>query len=176
MSLASATQRNDYTADGATGTFTYGFHIVANTDLVVQVRNTSNVEATLTLTTDYTVTGVDVTAGGTIVLVESGQAWMDGSGNLTTNYRLTIRRVLALTQSTDIRNQGSFFPETHELVFDRIYKAIADMQEQLNRCIKVAPTIDTTEFDPVIPATVVATSALKAIQITATGDGVVIES
>lgn len=176
MPVASTTQRNDYTGDDATGTYAYGFHIIAQADLVVEVRDTSQVEVTLVITTDYTVTGVDVVAGGNVVLVEAGQAFLDGSGNLKNNFRLTIRRVRALTQATDIRNQGPFFPETHELEFDDLVKIIQDLQEQLTRCIKIPSTISPAEFDTELPATLLDVTAVKAIQIKSTADGVQIEA
>ena len=52
--ISSTTSRMDYTGNGAVDTYSYSYKIFANTDLLVTVRNTSDVETTLTLTTDYT--------------------------------------------------------------------------------------------------------------------------
>lgn len=122
MTIASETARNDYTGNGAVDTYTYGFKIFADSQLLVTQRDdaTPPVETTLVLDTDYTVTGAGDTAGGTIVLT---------AGNLTTNYLLAIRRNVTLTQETDIRNQGSFFAETHEDEFDLL--TMADQQQQI---------------------------------------------
>jgi len=132
MSISSATNRVDYTGNGATDTYNYTFRIFNEADLEVTVRDTSDVETTLALSTDYTVTGVGST-GGTIVLVNSAQSWLDGDGDLKSGYALTIRRVLDLVQETDIRNQGAFYPEMHEDQFDKLVMIAQQQQDELSR-------------------------------------------
>lgn len=135
MTVASTTNRVAYTGTGAVSTYSYTFKIFANTDLVVTVvRTSTGAETTLTLTTDYTVTGVGEEAGGTIVLVDNDQAWLTGAF-LATTYQLVIRRVRPVTQTTDIRNQGSFLPETHEDTFDHLVMLIQQLRELLNRVL-----------------------------------------
>lgn len=170
MSLSSATNRNDYTGNGSTATYAYGFRIFAESNLTVKVRNTSTgVESTLSLTTDYTVTGVGNGSGGNIVLVDNSQAWIDGSSYLATGYTLTIRRVLPLTQNTDIRNQGDFYPEAHEDAFD--YSRMVDQQQQdeLDRSVKLPDTISSSNFDPTLPIDIETADAVLVVN--ATGDG-----
>jgi len=140
MTITSTTSRNDYTGNGAVDTYAYGFKIFANTDLLVTVRNLSDVETTLVLTTDYTVTGVGDNTGGNVVLVNSSQAWLDTDGDLLTNFSLTLRRVNPLKQETDIRNQGSFLPETHEDQMDREVMIAQQQQDEIDRSIKVSET------------------------------------
>lgn len=145
MTIASEVYRNDYTGNGSTATYAYGFKIFNQAHLLLTVRNTSTeVETTLAITTDYTVTNVGVAAGGNIVLVDNNQAWLDGSGYLATGYTLTIIRHLDLTQETDIRNQGAFYPETHENEFDTIVMQMQQLQEQIDRTIiqPVSSTVD----------------------------------
>jgi len=107
----------------------------------VTTRTTVGVETTLTLTTDYTVTGVGETAGGTIVLV---------AGNLASGIALTIRRVRPFTQTTDIRNQGEFYAETHENEFDHEVMLVQQLKDSVDRCFKLketeAGTAAKTEF------------------------------
>jgi hypothetical protein len=150
MTVASTQSRNDYTGNGATNTYTYVFKIFANTELLVTVADTSGVETQLTLTTDYTVTGVGETAGGTIVLVNAGQAWLTG-GNLTSGWSLTIRRTPPLTQATDIRNQGSFYPEAHENQFDKHCMVDQKQQDEIDRCIKLPETEAGSAAATIIP-------------------------
>jgi len=129
--VSTTAPRNDYVGNGATATYSYTFRIFAATDLRVTTRNTSNVETTLTYPTDYTVTGVNKAAGGTITLT---------AGNLTSGYALTIRFDRAPRQSTDLRNQGSFFAQTHEDKFDELTRYAQQNEDELNRALKLPET------------------------------------
>ena len=119
MSLTSANNRNDYTGNGSVDTYSYTFKILDDDHLVVTVRDTDDVETTLTQTTHYTVTDVGAAAGGTVVLVNGAFDWIDAGGDLESGYQITIRRgAVPLKQETDIRNQGEYYPEGHEDAFD----------------------------------------------------------
>lgn len=140
MTISSTTNRVDYTGNSSTATYNYTFRIFDEDDLTVTVRHpTTFVETTLVIATDYTVTGVSDLSGGTIVLVNASQAWLT-TGFLTTSWHLTIRRVRDLKQETDIRNQGEFFPETHEDAFDHFIMVDQQQQDELNRSIKTSET------------------------------------
>lgn len=139
MSISSLTNRNDYVGNGATATYAYGFKAYLSSELRVTVVNTAGVETRLTLTTDYTVTGVGANGGGNIVLVSAAQAWLTG-GFLTSSFGLTVRRVRALTQLADIRNQGEFYPETHEDVFDKLVMTQQQLQDELDRAVRLPET------------------------------------
>lgn len=130
MTVASSTNRVDYTGNGSTTVFSFTFRIFAATDLVVTKADADGVETVLTLNTDYTVTGVGSYSGGSITL---------GSA-LTNGHAMTIQRVLPLTQETDLRNQGQFFAETHEDVFDRLAMINQQLQEQVDRSAKLPVT------------------------------------
>lgn len=138
MTLSSSTQRMDYTGNGTADTFAYSFKIFDEDDLVVTVVDSSDdSETTLTITTDYTVTGVGETSGGNVVLVNSAQDWLDGDGDLDTGYSLVIRRVRSLVQNTDIRNQGDFYPESYEDALDHIIMIAQQQQEEIDRAVKL---------------------------------------
>lgn len=170
MSISSSTSRNDYVGNGAVDTYNYSFRIFNEADLTVTVRNTSGVETTLALTTDYTVTGVGASAGGTIVLVNSAQSWLDGDGDLKSGYALTIRRVLDLVQETDIRNQGAFYPEIHEDQFDKLVMIAQQQQDEVNRSARMPETISSSAFDPTFPSSLPDNPGATVIVNTA-GDG-----
>lgn len=110
MTVPSTRFREDYAGNGSATSFPYAFRIFKATDLVVTKTDSSGTDTTLTLGTDYTVTGAGSYNGGAVVL----------STALPTSYRLTIERVLAIRQDTDLRNQGEFLAETHEDAFDRL--------------------------------------------------------
>ena len=131
MTIASLINRADYIGNGATDTYSYGFKIFVASDLLVTQRDTAGNETTFVLNTDYTVTGVGDTLGGTIVLT---------AGNLTTDYALTIRRVRPLTQPTDIRNNGDYFPETHEDAFDHVIMIAQHLNNLIGRQLSLGET------------------------------------
>lgn len=174
MSFSSTTNRVSATGNGTTATYSYTFKIFLNTELLVTVRSpVDDSETTLTLTTHYTVSGVGESGGGSITLVNGAFDWIDGSGYLDSSWVLTMRRVVALTQETDIRNQGSFFPETHEDVFDKHIMIDQQQQDELDRSMKLAETVDVADFDPTLPASLVGELSV-AIVTNATGDGLAV--
>jgi len=169
MSISSETNRNDYTGNGATSAYSYTFRITDEDHLLVTVKDTNDVESTLTISTDYTVSGVGTSSGGTVTLVDSGQSWLDGDGDLLTGYTITIRRVVQIVQETDIRNQGDFYPEVHEDQFD--YHTFVDQQQQdeIDRSVKNPESVPTSTFDPTLPAGI--DTANVSIVTNSSGDG-----
>jgi hypothetical protein len=170
MSISSSANRNDYVGNGATDTYNYSFRIFDEADLEVTVRDTSDVETTLALSTDYTVTGVGSSGGGTIVLVNSAQSWLDGDGDLKSSYALTIRRVLDLVQETDIRNQGAFYPEIHEDQFDKLVMIAQQQQDELSRSASMPVTVAASAFSPEFPASLPSNPG-ATIVVNDAGDG-----
>ena len=140
MTISSTSHRMDYTGNGATSSYSYNFRIFSDTDLLVTKRDTSNIETTLVLNTDYTVSG----AGGS-----------NGSITLTTalalNNHLTIRRVRPLTQGTDIRNQGDFYAEIHEDAFDHFVMIDQQQQEEIDRSIRLPETVTGVDASMPLP-------------------------
>lgn len=142
MTISSTTSRNDYVGNGSTSVYSYTFKIFLDADLLVTKKNLSNVESTLVLNTDYTVSGATNSGGGSITLL---------GGNLTSGYTLTIRRVRPLTQLTDIRNQGSFFPEAHEDEFDMLTMVDQQQQDEIARSVTLPESVLPSAFDPTLP-------------------------
>ena len=140
MTVPTTTNRTDATGTGATNVYPYTFKIFDQGSLVVTVADTAGTESTLTITTDYTVSGVGSLSGGNVTLVDASQDWIDGSGYLKSGYAITIRRVRDLKQETDIRNKGDFFPETHEDEFDKQVMIDQQQQDEIDRTIKAAVT------------------------------------
>lgn len=110
MTVSTEVDHNDYTGNGVTTAFPYTFRVFKKSDLVVTVLDLSQNITTLILDTDYTVSGAGGYTGGNVTL----------SSPLTSGWKISISRVLPVTQETDLRNQGKFFAEVHEDVFDRL--------------------------------------------------------
>lgn len=108
MTVASELNHNQYVGNGVTTNFDYNFRIFKNSHILVQVSDLNGVLSTLVLNTDYTVTGAGTSAGGKIIL----------SNPLAPGWSISIDRNLPLVQETDLRNQGTFYAETHEDAFD----------------------------------------------------------
>jgi hypothetical protein len=150
MTVPVSSERNNYTGDGSTNVYAYGFRISAQTHLLVTVADEDGAETTLTISTDYTVSSVGVKTGGNITLVDNDQDWLDDDGYLDTGWTMSVRHYVPLTQATDIRNQGVYYPEMHEDAFDYLMWAIKQQQDELNRCVKAGETV--TGVTPVFPA------------------------
>ena len=141
MTIPTENSRDDYIGNGATSIYAYTYRILAEEDLLVTQRDTSNIETTLVLNTDYTVSGVGDSAG-TITLA---------AGNLVLGYVLSIRRNRALTQETDIRNQGSFYPESHEDAFDDLTMKTLTLKTLLDMMIKVPESVTGIDLELPVP-------------------------
>lgn len=141
--VSTTAPRNDYVGNGATATYSYTFKIFTATDLRVTKRDTSNVETALTYSTDYTVTGAGSSSGGTITLT---------AGNLPSGYSLTIRFDRTPRQSTDLRNQGTFYPETHEDKFDELTRYSQQLKDVLDRSLHLPETEAGSSAATTLPA------------------------
>ncbi|HBQ5755617.1 TPA: hypothetical protein L7588_001384 [Klebsiella pneumoniae subsp. pneumoniae] len=110
MTVSTQVSRNEYTGNGATTQYDFTFRILDKSHLLVQTLDTSESIVTLTLGTDYTVTGVNRYNGGKVVLTSA----------LPAGYKISIERSTPVTQEASIRNQGGFFPEIHEDALDKL--------------------------------------------------------
>ena len=110
MTVSTQVSRNEYTGNGATTQYDFTFRILDKSHLLVQTLDTSESIVTLTLGTDYTVTGVNRYNGGKVVLTSA----------LPAGYKISIERSTPVTQESSIRNQGGFFPEIHEDALDKL--------------------------------------------------------
>tara|TARA_R110002095_G_C4251687_1_gene240226 strand:- start:5736 stop:9821 length:4086 start_codon:yes stop_codon:yes gene_type:complete len=125
-----------YTGNGLGDEFAYGFRIEDASDLkVFQTAAGAETSTLLTLTTDYTVTGVS-TLSGTIVLV---------AGNLETGGKIFIRSDYSPTQLTSFRSQGRFSAAIHEDAFDKAIRLIQQLLEARNRSLLFAEDATATE-------------------------------
>lgn len=129
MTVAVSTRKNKHVGNNTTDTYAYTFRIDDESELVVQeIVRATNVVTTLTLNTDYTVTGVDSDSGGTVVL---------DAGNLAAANDLLIYAATDIEQNTSIRNQSTFYGRIHEAFFDRITRIVQELNTKLSRSIKL---------------------------------------
>ena len=132
MSLSTTTRSITYTGTDALSVYAYTFRILDDDDLTVTaIQISTGTETVLTKTTDYTVSNVGITTGGNVTLVNASQAWLS-SGKLSSSYQLKIERVMDIVQSTDIRNQGDFYPETHEDALDYLTMICQQLDDRID--------------------------------------------
>ena len=125
MTITTQVHRVDYVGGGTTATYVYPFKIFESGDLeVIQTVAATGVATTLALTTDYSVTGVGVDAGGTIVLI---------AGILATGQLLTIKRTVDIVQEAVYTDGDSFPAQAHEDALDYGCMIDQQLQEQADR-------------------------------------------
>lgn len=152
MTVPVTTNRTDAVGNGAAKVYPFTFRILDEDEIVVVIADDEGVEfAPLTIATDYTVDGVDEEAGGTITLVDAGQDWLDGDGDLLADYSISILRIVSLAQNTDIKNQGPFHPEIHEDALDRLAMVDIQQQDEIDRSLKLPKTLTSADFDGELP-------------------------
>jgi hypothetical protein len=141
MTVSSSTDRATFPGNGVATAFSLPFRFFANSDVVAQaIIDATGAATPLTLGIDYLLTGAGQPE-------EAGAA----TGVLTTlapvpaGVSLFIQRIIPATQPTDIVNQGRFFPEVHETVFDRLTMLVQQNEGSLGRALRVQ------DYDP-LPA------------------------
>ena len=98
--------------NGATTVFNYSFLIPALGEYQVIYTDTAGVITVLNGAL-YTITGIANPAGGTVTYPLVGSP-------IATGTTLTIRRVLPLTQTVSLANQGGFYPSTVDDALDYV--------------------------------------------------------
>jgi hypothetical protein len=116
VSVSTTTSLAQYTGNGATTVFAVPFQFFDPGDIIVTLDG-----VTLTINTDYTVTG-----------------GADNVGNVTFNVvpangtAIVIDRFTPPTQPYVFRNQGQYFAVQHESAMDRIILVVQDLMDKAN--------------------------------------------
>jgi hypothetical protein len=130
MTVATNDANERYEINGA-GPYAFSFRIFNDTDLTVVALSTDEPPEVVPLTylTHYTVTGANVSSGGSITLTSAAYTPYDG-------YTVDIRSNTPQDQPTSIRNQARFLPEIHEDAFDYLSRQIQDLNRRLDRTVR----------------------------------------
>ena len=140
MTISTTTIKNSYSGNNSNLNFTYTFKITDADDIEVIIRDAAGNESVKTLTTNYAVTGVGNAGGGQVQFV-SGQAPLSSE-------TIVIRRSTPQTQGMDLIENDPLPAETLENAHDKIISIAQELQEQVDRSIKLSRTntINSTEF------------------------------
>ena len=136
MTISTTTIKNSYNGNNSTSAFNYTFKISAESEMQVIIRSSSGTETVKSLTTHYTISGVN-NAGGGAVTFQSGHIPASGE-------TVILRRVTAQTQTMDLIDNDPMSADTIETAHDKSIALIQELQEQLDRSIKVSRTATIT--------------------------------
>lgn len=136
MTISTTTIKNSFSGNGSTSAFTYTFKISANSEMQVIIRSSAGVETIKSLGTHYNVSGAGNSGGGTVTFT---------SGNIpASGETVVLRRVTPLTQTMDLIDNDPMSADTIETAHDKSIALIQELQEQLDRSIKVSKTATIT--------------------------------
>lgn len=163
MTIPSGDARSGpYNTNGSTVVFPYDFKILDESHVLVTKRDlATGVEETLTIDDDYTVDGVGSDSGGDITTTVT----------YDTGYSITNTLNVPFEQETDLTSSSGFPPSTLEAAYDLSCQRDKQIQEVLDRCVKVATGSTTSPDDMLddISDAVVAAQAAQAAAETAQG-------
>ncbi|MFD2235791.1 hypothetical protein, partial [Phaeospirillum tilakii] len=146
MTLSTTTSSVSYVGNGVTTTFDFGFEIPAGA-LVVTLTETDAV--TILDASTYSATGLGSSAGGSVTLKTAP----------TPSQTVTLRRVLAPTQSVALVTGAAIYADVLEAALDRAAMVDQQLQEQIDRAVLVPVG---SEVDPGAYLTTCSTAAASA--------------
>jgi hypothetical protein len=139
MTVSTTTTKDSYSGNGSTTAFAYTFPINSTSEITVIERSSAGVETVKAEgagSTNYSIVD-NGAAGGTVTMVTA-----PASGTT-----LVILRNTNLTQATDLVANDPFPAETNESAFDKIQMQTQEIQEEVDRSIKLSRTNTMTSTD-----------------------------
>ena len=130
MTISTTIIKNSYSGNDSTTVFAYAFKIATTADIEVIIRSSAGVETVKTLTTHYTVSGAGSASGGNVTMGTPP----------ATGETLVIRRATTQTQAVDLVENDPFTADSVEGAFDKNLSIAQELQEELDRSIKVSRT------------------------------------
>jgi hypothetical protein len=157
MTISTTIIKVSYSGDGTQTVFPYTFKINAEADIQVIIRASNGTETVKTLTTHYSVSGVGSASGGNVTMVTAPSA----------TETIVIRRDTTQTQTVDLVENDPFTAETVEGAFDKSVAIVQELQEEVDRSIKLSRTNTMTSTEFTVDA---ATRANKILAFDANGE------
>lgn len=139
MTVETQATKTVYVGNGASTVWTYGFLIPMALELRVSLVNNSSGNASIINPVNYAVTGIGVTAGGSVTYPLSGSP-------VGTGFSLVLERVMPYTQEITFANQGAAYPADIEDGLDILTLQIQQLADTQRRSIvfSVADTVAQT--------------------------------
>jgi hypothetical protein len=125
MTLPVNPNRVAYTANGTLTAFAFPYRFFDDSDIKAVIRSAAGVESTKSLNSDYSVTGEDEDAGGTVTFIAAPDA----------SSTVILYRAPDLEQELDLADLNLFPAEEVEREFDRQVAMVQRLDERLNRAV-----------------------------------------
>ena len=140
MTLSTTTVSQSYSGNGSTTAFTFTFPINSTSEIKVIERSATGAETIKSEGTGSANYGIvdNGASGGTVTMVTA-----PASGTT-----LVLIRDTSLTQESDYVENDPFAAETHEDALDKLQMQIQEVQEEVDRSMKLSRTntMTSTEF------------------------------
>jgi hypothetical protein len=157
MTVSSTTVKKSYNGNGSTTAFTYDFLINTTAELKVIIRSSTGTETVKTLSSHYNI--ADSSGSGTVTFT---------SGNIPASGETVILiRDTNLTQGTDYVENDPFPSASHESALDKLTLQVQEVQEEVDRAIKLSRTNTMTSTEFTVGAT---DRASKILAFDSTGE------
>jgi len=158
MTVSTTITKNSYSANGTLHSFAYGFKIFADADLTVIVRSSAGTETIKTLNTHYVVTNAGTDGGGNVLFKFNTGTPSDAHYSVTdqrpqSGETVVILRTLTKSQGTDYVENDPFPSTSHEDALDRLTFITQELQEEVDRTIKLSKTNTMTSPEFTVGAT-----------------------
>ena len=144
MTISTTIIKNSYSGNGSTSAFTYNFKITDDDDIEVIIRSSAGTETVKSKGTHYTVAGVGNNSG--TVTFTSGNIPASGETVL-------LRRSTPKTQAMDLIDNDPMSADTIETAHDKSIAIAQELQEQIDRSIKLSRTNTMTSTEFTVDAT-----------------------
>tara|TARA_A100001037_G_scaffold182505_1_gene163498 strand:- start:1452 stop:2699 length:1248 start_codon:yes stop_codon:yes gene_type:complete len=132
MTISTTTIKNSYSGNGSTSVFNYTFKITDDDHIQVIIRSASGSESVKTKNSHYTVSGVGNAGGGSVTFT-AGSFPVSGE-------TVVLRRLTPQTQGLDLIENDPMPAENIETAYDKLTAITQELQEQIDRSIKVSRT------------------------------------
>lgn len=132
MTLPASAGRIVASGNGVTTGWPYNFLIPAESDLVVTITEVATAISTTLLASQYSVTGINNPAGGTVTYPLIGSP-------LPVGWTITIQRIVPYEQDTDLTNQDGFYADVIENALDYLTMQTQQLADDVSRALVEDP-------------------------------------
>lgn len=132
MTISSETTKQTFSGNGVQTVFNYTFLLPTTAQYALYYTDADGVDE-LVSQVNYTLTGVGNAAGGTLTYTRGGNP-------IAASTSLTLTRAVPYTQTTDLNNQGAYYPEVIESALDRLAMQVQQLRTDVDLAFKAPIT------------------------------------
>lgn len=163
MLSSTSNKAGPYDCNGSIDDFAFTFYALSEDDIYVILTDSTGVETTLTLTSDYTLTGADgdgrFPSGGSVATVLQ----------YASGYTITIMRTVDLLQESEFTEGMATLFKSFEDGLDKCTMGLQQLDGEFYRALRGSDT-DPADLDMALPA--IATRASKYLAFNSDGEPV----